>query len=50
MEYLRDKGWDVTGVTRRPSCSGSSGIAARPIADDYDPLGEIVYVSGRLGG
>lgn len=46
IDYLRDKGWDVAG-TPRTELFVSNGRQV-PSADNDDPLGEIIYVSGRL--
>ncbi|MGY4712928.1 class I SAM-dependent methyltransferase [Mycolicibacterium sp. CBM1] len=46
MGYLRDKGWDVTGVPD-DELFVRSGLQP-PNRDGYDPLGEIVYVSATL--
>ncbi len=46
MEYLSDKGWQVTGVPGA-DLFARQGVAL-PESDDYDPLGEIVYVRATL--
>ena len=46
MEYLRGKGWAVTGVPG-DELFVRSGLQP-PDRDGYDPLGEIVYVSATL--
>ena len=45
MDYLSAKGWDVTG-TPGNELFRHSGLKP-PDREDYDPLGEIVYVSAR---
>ena len=47
MDYLRGKGWDVTGVPG-DELFRRNGLQP-PDRDGYDPLGEIVYVSATLG-
>jgi hypothetical protein len=47
MEYLQSTGWTVTGVPGG-ELFRRNGLA-RPDREDYDPLGEIVYVSATLG-
>ena len=46
IDYLRDKAWDVAG-TPRADLFVSNGRQV-PSADNDDPLGEIIYVSGTL--
>jgi methyltransferase (TIGR00027 family) len=46
IDYLRDKGWNVTG-TARADLFTSNGLKI-PTPDNDDPLGEIIYVSGPL--
>ena len=46
MEYLAQKGWQITGVPRG-ELFVRNGLDV-PALDDNDPLGEIVYVSGTL--
>ena len=46
MEYLAQKGWQITGVPRG-ELFVRNGLDV-PTLDDNDPLGEIVYVSGTL--
>ena len=46
MDYLRGKGWDVTGVPG-DELFRRNGLQP-PDRDGYDPLGEIVYVSATL--
>ncbi len=48
MEYLREKGWQVTG-SPRDELFTTYGLPV-PTGGDDDPLGEIVYVSARLAG
>ncbi len=48
VDYLRDKGWDVEGVTRT-ELFAHHGIDVPPPEND-DPLGEIIFISGRLAG
>ena len=43
MEYLQAKGWAVTGVPGE-ELFRRNGLS-RPDREDYDPLGEIIYVS-----
>ncbi len=47
MEYLREAGWDVTGIST-PDLFARNGLQP-PSPDLYDALGEIVYVSATLG-
>jgi methyltransferase (TIGR00027 family) len=46
IDYLRDKGWNVTG-TARADLFASNGLKV-PTPDNDEPLGEIIYVSGPL--
>lgn len=46
MEYLRGKGWQVTGVPTG-ELFNRNGLQ-QPNREGYDPLGEIVYVSAKL--
>jgi methyltransferase (TIGR00027 family) len=48
IDYLRGKSWDVAG-TPRADLFVSNGLKV-PTADNDDPLGEIIYVSGSLAG
>ncbi|AKK26283.1 class I SAM-dependent methyltransferase [Mycobacterium sp. EPa45] len=48
MEYLTQKGWNVTG-TPTGELFERHGLPARPERDPNDPFGEIVYVSATLG-
>jgi methyltransferase (TIGR00027 family) len=48
LDYLSAKGWDVQGVTRT-ELFGRNGIEA-PAPENDDPLGEIIFISGRLAG
>jgi methyltransferase (TIGR00027 family) len=48
VDYLRAKGWDVEGVTRTELFT-RQGIDV-PAAEDDDPLGEIIFISGDLTG
>ncbi len=48
LEYLRDKGWQVTG-SPSDELFETFGLAV-PVAEDKDPLGEIVYISATLAG
>ena len=48
VDYLRAKGWDVEGVTRT-ELFRRQGIDV-PAAEDDDPLGEIIFISGDLTG
>lgn len=45
MEYLTSLGWEMTGLPR-PELFAKHGVPM--VEHDDDPLGEIVYVSGRL--
>jgi len=47
IDYLRGKGWNVTG-TSRTDLFVSNGLQI-PSPDNDDPLGEIIYISGPLG-
>lgn len=47
MEYLRAKGWQVTGVPRDELLT-RNGLQP-PDRSDFNPLGDIVYVSAVLG-
>ncbi|MDP7703836.1 MULTISPECIES: class I SAM-dependent methyltransferase [unclassified Mycobacterium] len=46
VDYLRDKGWKADGVTRTELFT-QRGLRI-PGPEDDDPLGEIVYISGRF--
>ena len=46
VDYLRAKGWDVEGVTRTELFQ-RNGIDV-PAPEHDDPLGEIIFISGRL--
>ena len=46
IDYLRGKGWNVTG-TARTDLFTSNGLKV-PTPDNDEPLGEIIYVSGPL--
>lgn len=49
MDYLRGKGWQVTGIPNE-ELFVRYGLAAPPKQeDDNNPFGEIVYVSATLG-
>ncbi|HEY1841358.1 MAG TPA: class I SAM-dependent methyltransferase [Mycobacterium sp.] len=48
IDYLRGKGWNVVG-TGRAELFFSNGLQI-PTPDNDEPLGEIIYVSGPLGG
>jgi O-methyltransferase involved in polyketide biosynthesis len=48
VDYLRSKGWEAEGVTRT-ELFRRNGIEVPPPEVD-DPLGEIIFISGRLGG
>jgi methyltransferase (TIGR00027 family) len=48
MEYLRDKGWEVSGISS-DELFRRNGRPTPPERDGNDPFGEIVYVSARLG-
>ncbi len=47
MEYLRAKGWQVTGVARDELLL-RNGLQP-PDRSEFDPMGDIVYVSATLG-
>jgi methyltransferase (TIGR00027 family) len=46
VDYLAARGWDMTGVPRA-DLFAAHGLPLPALADENDPLGEIVYVSGR---
>ncbi|MCV7409125.1 SAM-dependent methyltransferase [Mycobacterium florentinum] len=48
VDYLGTKGWSVEGVTRT-ELFGRNGLDVPPPEND-DPLGEIIFISGRLAG
>jgi methyltransferase (TIGR00027 family) len=48
VDYLRSKGWEAEGVTRTELFT-RNGIEVPPPEQD-DPLGEIIFISGRLEG
>lgn len=48
VDYLRAKGWDVEG-TVRTDLLRRNGLPV-PAPHDDDPLGEIIFISGRLNG
>ncbi|SOX52263.1 class I SAM-dependent methyltransferase [Mycobacterium ahvazicum] len=48
VDYLGTKGWTVEGVTRT-ELFGRNGLEVPPPEND-DPLGEIIFISGRLDG
>ncbi|CQD06698.1 methyltransferase, putative, family protein [Mycobacterium lentiflavum] len=48
VDYLGIKGWTVEGVTRT-ELFGQNGLEVPPPEND-DPLGEIIFISGRLAG
>ena len=48
VDYLSTKGWDVEGVTRTQLFK-RHGIDV-PAPENDDPLGEIIFISGRLTG
>lgn len=48
VDYLRSKHWDVEGTTRAELFE-RNGIEA-PAPENDDPLGEIIFISGRLTG
>ena len=48
VDYLRDKGWEVEGVTRAELFERNDIEAPDPENDD--PLGEIIFISGTLTG
>ncbi len=48
LDYLKDNGWGVEGVTRTELFK-RHGIDV-PATENDDPLGEIIFISGRLAG
>ncbi|MHA7652138.1 class I SAM-dependent methyltransferase [Mycobacterium sp. ML4] len=46
VDYLRGKGWDADGVTRTELFKRHA--LEVPAPEDDDPLGEIIFISGRL--
>ena len=48
VDYLRSKGWNVEGVTRTELFERNDIEVPAPEHDD--PLGEIIFISGRLAG
>jgi len=48
VDYLRSKGWDAEGVTRTELFTRNDIEVPPPEQDD--PLGEIIFISGRLAG
>ena len=48
VDYLKGNGWDAEGVTRAELFQ-RNGIDV-PAAEDDDPLGEIIFISGSLAG
>jgi methyltransferase (TIGR00027 family) len=48
VDYLGTKSWNVEGVTRT-ELFGQNGLDVPPPEND-DPLGEIIFISGRLSG
>jgi methyltransferase (TIGR00027 family) len=48
VDYLRSKGWDVDGITRTELFRLNDIEVPDPELDD--PLGEIIFISGRLAG
>jgi methyltransferase (TIGR00027 family) len=48
VDYLRSKGWDVEGVTRTELFERNGMEVPAPEQDD--PLGEIIFISGRHAG
>jgi methyltransferase (TIGR00027 family) len=48
VDYLRSKGWDAEGVTRTELFTRNDIEVPAPEHDD--PLGEIIFISGRLAG
>jgi len=48
VDYLRAKGWDVEGI-ERTELFRRNGLEV-PAPEDDDPLGEIIFISGRLAG
>jgi methyltransferase (TIGR00027 family) len=48
VDYLRAKGWDVEGI-ERTELFRRNGLDV-PAPEHDDPLGEIIFISGRLAG
>jgi methyltransferase (TIGR00027 family) len=48
VDYLRSKGWDAEGVTRTELFTRNDIEVPAPEHDE--PLGEIIFISGRLAG
>ncbi|OBJ74296.1 class I SAM-dependent methyltransferase [Mycobacterium sp. 1274756.6] len=48
-DYLTLAGWTMTQVSRS-SLFARHGIPAPQLTEDDDPMGEIIYLSGTLGG
>ncbi|OBI09455.1 SAM-dependent methyltransferase [Mycobacterium sp. E2462] len=48
VDYLSGAGWSAEGVTRA-ELFARNGLEA-PAPDEDDPLGEIIFISGRLAG
>src|ERR1700757_2157232 len=48
VDYLRAKGWDIEGI-ERTELLRRNGLEV-PAPEDDDPLGEIIFISGRLAG
>ncbi|WP_407688459.1 class I SAM-dependent methyltransferase [Mycobacterium sp. HUMS_1102779] len=48
VDYLRSRGWNVEGVTRTELFQ-RHGMDV-PAAEDDDPLGEIIFISGTFAG
>lgn len=48
VDYLRAKGWDADGVTRTELFK-RNGVDV-PAPENDDPLGEIIFIRGRLTG
>ena len=48
VDYLRAKGWDVEGI-ERTELFRRNGLEV-PAPEHDDPLGEIIFISGRLAG
>lgn len=49
VEYLRGNGWDASGISRE-ELFVLNDLEVPVLEDDDDPLGEIIFVSGTLGG
>jgi len=48
VDYLRAKGWDVEGTERTELFRRNRLVV--PAAENDDPLGEIIFISGTFTG